>query len=65
MTDPLCGWPWYKKHRNDYSQAYINSLTIQISNNGTKLSAIPNTRAGKRVLKEVLTSYTERKRKYA
>lgn len=65
MNEPICGWPWYHKHRHDYSQAYIDSLTIQISNNGTKLSAIPNTRAGKKVLKEVLTSYTERERKYA
>lgn len=65
MNEPLCGWPWYNKHRNDYSQAYINSLTIQVCNNGSKLAPIPNTKAGKKVLKEVLTSYTERKGKYA
>ena len=54
---PLCGWPWYRQHQHDYTQDYIDSLRIQVSRNGRKLPSVPNTREGKKVLKEVLASY--------
>ena len=30
-TEPLCGSDWLKKHINDYSQAYIENLTLELS----------------------------------
>ena len=28
---PLCGWGWFKRHRNDYTAEDIASLSIQVS----------------------------------
>jgi len=56
-SEPLCGWPWYREHKHDYTRYDIESLTIQVSRDGQKLSPVPNTREGKQVLKEVLDSY--------
>lgn len=29
--EPLCGWSWHHKHRNDHTQAEIDSLAIEVS----------------------------------
>jgi len=30
MNQPLCGWDWFRQHRNDYTQAYVDSLSIEL-----------------------------------
>ncbi len=38
MNEPICGYKWYDRHRNDYTQAEIDSLGIELKVNG-KLQA--------------------------
>lgn len=38
--EPLCGEKWLKKHQNDYSQEYIDSLGIEVSIDGKRLSSL-------------------------
>jgi len=53
MNEPICGWPWYKKHLYDYTQAEIDELSIVVRCDGLKLPAI---RAGtdRKVVKQIL-----------
>jgi len=37
---PLCGQEWYLKHRHDYTQEDIDSLTIQVKIEGRDLPTI-------------------------
>ncbi len=30
MNEPICGWPWYQQHRDDHTQAEIDSLAIEL-----------------------------------
>lgn len=30
MNEPLCGWQWHSQHRNDHTQAEIDSLAIEV-----------------------------------
>lgn len=34
ITEPICGQDWYVKHRNDYTQAEIDALGIELKVNG-------------------------------
>lgn len=36
-TELLCGQDWLRQHRNDHTQAEIDSLSIVISHNGKNL----------------------------
>lgn len=51
MQEPICGWPWYRKHQNDHTQQEIESLTITIAVDGTQLT-IPNKREAKGMVKD-------------
>lgn len=50
---PICGWPWFLKHRKDYTQADIDNQTIVVSSGSFKLPAIRAGTAGK-VVKDIL-----------
>ncbi len=59
-TDPLCGWPWVRAHRNDYTHAYIEGLSIAVSVNGQSLPAYTSAKDDKerrKEIKEVVRGY--------
>ena len=51
--EPLCGWKWYDKHKQDYTQEYIESLTIEVSVPGSKLR-IRNIAKSKGIISETI-----------
>ncbi len=56
MQEPICGWPWYRKHEKDHTHAEIEALTITVStSNGSRLT-IPNRRASKGIIKDLVKS---------
>lgn len=59
-SQPLCGWEWYQKHRLDYSQAYIDSLTIVVSVDNRQLPTVSNKDRG--IVKDLVKSYRKEAR---
>ncbi len=57
---PLCGWPWYHQHRNDYTQAEIDSLSIVVSHNGKDLPPIRQDKKDRGLVKDLVKSYRGR-----
>jgi len=37
---PLCGWEWLHQHRNDYTQAQIDALGIEVTCAGHRYPTI-------------------------
>lgn len=50
IAQPLCGWPWLQKHRQDYSQSYIDHQTITIIKEGSTLK-VPNIKDSKGIIR--------------
>lgn len=40
MNEPLCGWQWHHQHRNDHTQAEIDSLGIELKVNDKVMARV-------------------------
>ncbi len=54
---PLCGWAWYHMHKNDYTQAQIDSLSIAISHHGQNLPPVRQDKRDRGLVKDLVKSY--------
>jgi len=54
MPEPLCGHEWFEKHKNDYIEADIAQLGIEISFEGSKKAIIHNDNKGLRDVHELV-----------
>lgn len=59
MNEPICGWPWFYQHRQDYTQADIEALTMTVSSDNGARVTIPNRRESKGIVKNYLKSKRE------
>ena len=60
VTQPICGLAWYTKHRNDYTQADIDSLTIVVSVDNRQLPPVSNKDRG--IVRDLVKSYRKEAR---
>ena len=54
MNEPICGQEWYDKHRHDYTQDYIDSLTIEVAVNGKLQAKVRSGEKDRGIVKEIV-----------
>ena len=57
--EPLCGWAWFQTHKNDVTQADIDSLGIVIAVSGKVLPAVSTSKKDRGIVKDLVKSYRE------
>lgn len=61
VTQPICGLAWYAKHRNDYTQRDIDSLTIVVACDGRDLPPVKQDHKDRGIVKDLVKSYRKEK----
>ena len=55
MNEPLCGYQWYSQHRNDHTQAEIDSLGIELKVNDRVMARVQSgQRKARGIVKEIV-----------
>ncbi len=57
VTQPICGQDWLRKHRYDYTQAYMDSLTIVVACDGRDLPPVKQDHKDRGIVKDLVKSY--------